>query len=111
MRQTLNPRLPFPKYKSAADPLTGVRAPPTASWKLDFFIWSQVINAVFPICLCIMMWAFSLYNRLSWTTGLFIGLACLIAGAGGVVSFLEGKAVKRVEGVAVPQVSEVTERV
>jgi hypothetical protein len=39
------------------------------------------------------------YARPPWSTGLFVALACLIAAAGGIVSFIEGKHVKRVEGV------------
>ncbi|KAK4912793.1 hypothetical protein LTR66_017256, partial [Elasticomyces elasticus] len=39
------------------------------------------------------------YNRPSWTTGLFIALACIVAAVAGVVMFKEGKKVKRVEGV------------
>ncbi|KAK5135426.1 hypothetical protein LTR08_005214 [Meristemomyces frigidus] len=91
-------RLPLPSSKRANDPLTDIRAPPTAAWKLDFFVWSQVINTFFQVGLCGVMWGFSRYNRPGWTTGLLIALACIIAGAGGVVSFLEGKKVKKVEG-------------
>jgi hypothetical protein len=39
-------------------------------------------------------------NRPPWSTGLFVALACTIAAVGGVVGFVEGKAVKKVEGVA-----------
>jgi hypothetical protein len=42
---------------------------------------------------------FTRYNRPSWGTGLFIGLACVVAGAGGIEMFLEGKKVKKVEGI------------
>jgi len=47
------------------------------------------------------MWGMNRYSRPSWSTGLFIALACGVAGVGGVVSFIEGKRVKRVEGVVV----------
>lgn len=43
-------------------------------------------------------WRFNRYNRPSWATGLFVALACGVAGAGGVVSYVEGRRVKRVEG-------------
>jgi hypothetical protein len=86
--------------------LTGVRAPPTALWKIDFFVWSQVMNTWFQVCLCGFMWGMSRYNRPSWSTGLFIALACIIAGLGGLVSFLEGKKVKRVEGVRAQHVED-----
>lgn len=93
-------RLPLPLKKIPAPPLTGIRAPPTALWKLDFFIWANVWNTFFQACLCGFMWGMNRYTRPSWSTGLFIALACIIAGLGGFVTFLEGKRVKRVEGVA-----------
>lgn len=99
-------RFPLPLSKSPDDPLTDVRAPPTAPWKLDFFVWSQAFNTFFQCCLCGFMWGMNRYDRPSWVTGLFIALGCIIAGAGGYVSFLEGKKVKRVEGVAAGVVRE-----
>ncbi|KAK5122276.1 hypothetical protein LTR85_004187 [Meristemomyces frigidus] len=99
-------RLPLPTTKAPPDPLTSIRAPPTAPWKLDFFVWSQVINTFFQACLCGFMWGMTRYNRPSWATGLFIALGCIIAGVGGLVSFLEGKKVKRVEGWAAVFVEE-----
>ncbi|KAK4953552.1 hypothetical protein LTR10_008150 [Elasticomyces elasticus] len=92
-------RLPLPLAKAPLAPLTGIRAPPTALWKIDFFVWSQVLNTVFQVVLCGFMWGMSRYNRPSWSTGLFIALACIIAGLGGWVSYVEGKKIKRVEGV------------
>ncbi|KAL6850918.1 hypothetical protein ACO1O0_008044 [Amphichorda felina] len=35
--------------------------------------------------------------------GLFVGLACVVAAVGGYMMFLEGKAVKSIEGVPVTQ--------
>ena len=102
-----DPRMPVPLSKSPAPPLTGVRAPPTALWKLDFFVWSQVWNTFFQVCLCGYMWGMNRYDRPSWATGLFIALGSIIAGLGGLVSFREGKRVKRVEG---ERASEAVER-
>ncbi|KAK3073736.1 hypothetical protein LTR53_004433 [Teratosphaeriaceae sp. CCFEE 6253] len=99
-------RLPVPASKIPDDPLTGVRAPPTAPWKIDFFVWSQVLNTFLQACLCGFMWGMNRYDRPSWSTGLFIALACIIAGLGGLVSFLEGKKVKRVEGVRAAHMPE-----
>lgn len=42
------------------------------------------------------------YNRPSWSTGLFVALACVVAALGGVMMFTEGKKVKRVEGIPTP---------
>ncbi|KAK3706085.1 hypothetical protein LTR37_012912 [Vermiconidia calcicola] len=94
-------RLPLPTSKTPSDPPTSVRAPPTKTWKMDFFIWCQVWNTFFQCCLCGFMWGMDRYARPPWSTGLFVALACIIAGVGGFVSFLEGKHVKKVEGVAV----------
>ncbi|KAK4507624.1 hypothetical protein PRZ48_001359 [Zasmidium cellare] len=91
-------RIPLPITKRADDPLTGVRAPPTAIWKVDFFVWCQIWNTIFQCCLSGFMWGMNRYNRPSWSTGLFIALAFIVAGAGGIASYVEGRRVKRVEG-------------
>ncbi|KIW01075.1 uncharacterized protein PV09_07366 [Verruconis gallopava] len=39
------------------------------------------------------------YNRLSWSTGFFVAIACIVAALGGIMMGLEGRKVKRVEGV------------
>ena len=39
------------------------------------------------------------YDRPLWATGLFIALVYIVAAAGGIVNFVEGKKVKRTEGV------------
>lgn len=93
-------RLPIPVGKAAMQPLTGVRAPPTRPWLLDFVIWANVWNTFLQCCLCGFMWGLNRFNRPSWSTGLFIALACGVAGAGGIVMFVQGKRVKRCEGVA-----------
>lgn len=83
-------RIPLPIAKRPADPLTGVRAAPTALWKVDFFIWCQVWNTIFQCCLAGFMWGLNRYNRPSWSTGLFVALACIVAGVGGLASYIEG---------------------
>ncbi|SMQ45871.1 unnamed protein product [Zymoseptoria tritici ST99CH_3D7] len=92
-------RLPLPESKRPIDPPTGHRAPPTAIWKADFFIWCQIWNTFFQACLCGSMWGMNRIERPSWSTGLFVALACGIAGIGGIVSYIEGRRVKKVEGV------------
>lgn len=42
------------------------------------------------------------YKRPSWSTGLFVALACIVAALGGLMMFTEGKKVKKVEGVPTP---------
>ncbi|KAF2173346.1 hypothetical protein M409DRAFT_62870 [Zasmidium cellare ATCC 36951] len=90
-------RIPLLTTERPEDPLTGVRAPPTAIWKVDFFIWCQVWNTIFQCCLAGFMWGMNRYDRPSWSTGLFVALACIVAGVGGVASYIEGRRVKRVE--------------
>jgi hypothetical protein len=92
-------RVPIPESKRPIDPPTGHRAPPTKIWKVDFFIWCQVWNTLFQVCLCFFMWHYNRIDRPPWSTGMFVALACGIAGVGGIVSYVEGRRVKKVEGV------------
>jgi hypothetical protein len=93
----------LPLSKSPAAPLTGERAPASKYWKLDFMIWAYVLNTILQICLCGVMWGLNRFNRPGWTTGLLISLACIVAMAGGIMAFKEGKAVKKIEGVPVSE--------
>lgn len=95
--------IPYPMTKIPDAPLTGIRAPPTAVWKLDFIIWAMVWNTFLQAVLCGFMWHFDRQTRPSWSTGLFIALACIVAGLGGIMSFVEGKRVKGIEGVPVSE--------
>jgi hypothetical protein len=92
-------RIPLPVSKKPDDPPTTVRAPPTSPWKLDFFIWCMVWNTFLQCCLCGFMWGMDRYARPPWSTGLFVALACIIAGIGGIVSYIEGRRIKKIEGV------------
>lgn len=98
--------IPFPVCKISDAPLTGNRAPPTAVWKLDFVIWSMVWNTILQAILSGFMWGMNRFNRPSWSTGLFVALACIVAGCGGIMSFVEGKHVKAVEGVPVSEADQ-----
>lgn len=95
--------IPYPEDKTPDAPLTGVRAPATALWRLDFVIWFMVGNTLLQCVLCGFMWGMNRYDRPSWSTGLFVGLGCTVAIIAGLVMFFEGKAVKGVEGVPVSQ--------
>lgn len=92
-------RIPLPVSKKPADPPTGVRAPPTSLWRIDFFVWCMVWNTFLQCCLCGFMWGLNRYDRPPWSTGLFVALACIIAGVGGIMSYVEGRRIKKVEGV------------
>lgn len=95
--------IPFPVKMIADAPLTGIRAPPTKLWKLDFVIWTMVWNTFLQIVLSFFMWHYNRYERPSWSTGFFVALACIVAAAGGIMSFIEGKHVKAIEGVPVTE--------
>lgn len=98
-----NPSIPVPPSKAPDAPLTGIRAPPTRPWKLDYVIWAYVINTFLQAVLSAFMWGFNRYKRPSWSTGLFVALACIVAALGGLMCFQEGKRVKAVEGIPVDE--------
>lgn len=95
--------VPYPETMIPDPPLTGVRARASRVWMLDLVVWLMVWNTFFQICLCVFMWSFNRHDRPNWATGLFVALACIVAGVGGYLMFLEGKAVKGIEGVPVSQ--------
>lgn len=94
-----NPAVPIPISKIPDPPATGVRAPPTNGWKMDFVVWMNANNTFLQCVLCGFMWHYNRYTRPSWATGLFVALGCIAAGVGGLMMFHEGKNVKKVEGV------------
>lgn len=98
-----NPAIPLPLSSIPAAPLTGVRAKPTKLWYLDLVVWLYVWNTFFQICLSGCMWGMNRFTRPPWTTGLFVCLACLVAIIAGLTVFLQGKAVKNVEGIPVDE--------
>lgn len=108
VEETDNPALPIPAAKIPDGPLTGVRAPATRLWKLDYVIWAMVLNTFLQIVLCGFMWGYNRFDRPSWATGTFIALACIVAGLGGLMTFKEAKKVKAVEGIP-PETEEVLE--
>lgn len=96
-----NPSLPLPVSKTPDEPLTGIRARPTKLWRLDFVIWAYVLNTFLQVVLSGFMWGYNRFERPSWSTGTFVALACIVAGLGGLMVFVEGKRVKTIEGIPV----------
>lgn len=84
--------------EAAADTETGKRAPPTASWKLDYVIWLYIWNTFFQCALSGFMWGMNRFDRPPWSTGLFVALACIVAGMAGGLVWQETRKVKRIEG-------------
>ncbi|KAF2710969.1 hypothetical protein K504DRAFT_500904 [Pleomassaria siparia CBS 279.74] len=101
-----DPSVPIPHDKIPDPPPTGIRAPPTKGWKMDFVVWMNVWNTFFQIVLCFYMYHYNRYLRPSWATGCFVALGCIVAGVAGIMMYHEGKNVKRVEGVPVPKEME-----
>ncbi|KAI2639613.1 hypothetical protein GGS26DRAFT_540830 [Hypomontagnella submonticulosa] len=91
--------VPYPLDTISDAPPTGIRAPPTKLWKLDFIIYFNVANTFLQCVLSGFMWALNRYDRPSWSTGLFVCLACIAAAIAGIVMGIEGKNVKAIEGV------------
>ncbi|KAL5117640.1 hypothetical protein ACEQ8H_004533 [Pleosporales sp. CAS-2024a] len=97
---------PAPEYEEAMAiehqkdtvPFNGVRAPPTPLWKLAFVVNMMVLNTALQAVLCYFMWAYNRINRPSWATGTFIGLGCGSAMLAGLMSWWEGRKVKKIEG-------------
>ena len=96
-----DPAVPLPRKRAPDQPLTGARASPTPLWKMDFVVWSFVVNTFLQVVLSVFMWRLNRYDRPSWSTGLFVALASIVAAMGGLMQFVEGKRVKKVEGVPV----------
>ncbi|KAI9833048.1 MAG: hypothetical protein M1819_003881 [Sarea resinae] len=94
-----DPTVPLPPSAAPNPPLTGIRAPATAIWKLDWVIWSNVWNTLFQVVLCGVMWGFNRHTRPAWSDALFMALGCVVGATGGLMVFWEGRKVKRVEGV------------
>jgi len=101
-----NPTVPLPLRHVPSPPLTGVRAPPTSLWKMDYVVWLFVLNTFLQAVLSGFMWGLNRIDRPSWSTGLFVGLACVVAAMAGIMQFTEGKKIKAVEGVPM-EVAEV----
>ena len=98
-----NPAVPLPATSMPEPPLTGIRAQPSRSWTLDFIIWMYMWNTILQAFLAGFMWGYTRHNRPSWAVGLFITLACLAGIAAGIMVFIEGSKVKKVEGIPIQE--------
>jgi hypothetical protein len=77
---------------------TGRRAPLTSMWKLGFTVDMMVLNTLLQAVLCFFMWHYNRLNRPTWATGTFIALGCGVAMFAGIMSWWEGRKVKKIEG-------------
>ncbi|KAE8139236.1 hypothetical protein BDV38DRAFT_281400 [Aspergillus pseudotamarii] len=85
----------LPTAASSSAKLEMAHLTPTAVWKMDVVVWGNMLNTVFQICLALCMWTMNRLNRPSWTTGLFVCLACLVVGIAGLVTWLEQRQIKK----------------
>lgn len=80
----------------ALDPsITEALTPATAPWKMDCVVWCNMWNTIFQGCLAGCMWGMNRFNRPSWTTGVFVALACVVAGIAGYLVFRETRRLAR----------------
>lgn len=56
---------------------TGVVAPPTATWKLDFVVWAMVLNSLLQVGMAFFMWHWNRIERPGWGVGTFLGAGCM----------------------------------
>jgi hypothetical protein len=88
---------------------SGEKAPPTASWKMDFVVWMMVLNTLLQVGMAYMMWAYNRIDRPTWGAGLFIGLGCAVSMFGGLMCWWEGRKIKKIEGPKVVKDKELSE--
>ncbi|KAG9698510.1 hypothetical protein KCU95_g2543, partial [Aureobasidium melanogenum] len=88
---------------------SGETAPPTSSWKMDFVVWMMVLNTLLQVGMAYMMWRYNRIDRPTWGSGLFIGLGCAVSMFAGLMSWWEGRKIKKIEGPKVVKDKENTE--
>ncbi|KAL4862406.1 hypothetical protein BDV12DRAFT_190445 [Aspergillus spectabilis] len=86
--------LPTTSASDSVESPTNSRAP-TPLWKVVTVVWGNMLNTVFQVCLAVYIWAVNRFNRPSWTTGLFVALACLAARAAGIDMWLQKKRIHK----------------
>ena len=96
-----NRAIPLPAHAMPDPPLTGVRAHPTRPWLIDVVVWMYLLNTAFQTVLAAYMWHYNRFTRPSWATGFFISIGCVVAMVAGIVVFVEGSKIKKVEGIPV----------
>ena len=63
------------------------------------YVWNTFLQGA----LSGIMWGLNRYNRPAWATGFLVAIACIVAAAGGIMVLVQGKNVKKVEGVPVSE--------
>ncbi|KAJ2981615.1 hypothetical protein NUW58_g6648 [Xylaria curta] len=92
--------VPYPLNTIPDAPLTGVRAPPSEFWRMDFIAWVNFWYVVFQAFLSGIMWGMSRYDRPPWATGFLFALTFITSSAAGGMEVAQVMRVKAIEGVA-----------
>lgn len=100
---TAHPAVPLPLTSMPNAPLTGIRASPTTPWYLDLLIWMYVLNTLFQAALCGLVWGVSKNKRSTAGVAVMITLGCVSGLVAGLVTFVQGRRVKNIEGIPVPE--------
>ncbi|KAI1755358.1 hypothetical protein F4782DRAFT_488267 [Xylaria castorea] len=91
--------VPYPLETMPDPPPTGVRAPPSKLWKMDFIAWFNFWYIVFQAFLSGIMWGMNRYDRPPWATGLFFALTFITSSSAGIMEVVQAVDVKAIEGV------------
>ncbi|KAI0202158.1 hypothetical protein F4808DRAFT_422148 [Astrocystis sublimbata] len=91
--------LPFPLETMPDPPPTGIRAPASELWKMDFIAWLNFWYIIFQAFLSYYMWKMSRYDRPPWTTGLFFALTLITSSSAGILEARQVMTVRAIEGV------------
>ncbi|KAJ5369575.1 hypothetical protein N7509_014187 [Penicillium cosmopolitanum] len=86
--------------------LTGKSAPATKTWKMDFVVINMLLNSLFQIGMATFMWEYNRHTRPSFGVGLFIGLGCFSSLLAGIMTWWEGRKIKRIEGSILEETSK-----
>lgn len=66
----------------------------TSDWKLLLVIFLYIMNSVFQVLLCFVMWHYNRFTRPGWTTGVLIAASFSCVIVAGIIMFLEAKRIK-----------------
>ncbi|KAI1423804.1 hypothetical protein F5Y12DRAFT_507628 [Xylaria sp. FL1777] len=91
--------VPYPLETISDAPPTGVRAPPSKLWKMDFIAWLNIWYVILQGVLSGFMWALSRYDRPAWTTGVFFALTLTMSTAVRIIEIRQVLSVRAIEGV------------
>lgn len=66
----------------------------TSDWKLLLVISLYILNSVFQVLLCFVMWHYNRFTRPGWSTGVLIAASFSCVIVAGIVMYFEAKRIK-----------------